>query len=82
MWPIPYFALLSSIPLAAFSASSSAWTFSLINFQENYEPLDFVRNNEDVDLFTKHNWKIEIDYELVIRLMSECYRDMLTENYL
>lgn len=52
------------------------------NFQETYEPLDFVRNNEDVDLFKKEGGKIEIDYELVIRLMSECYKDLLTKNYL
>ena len=58
------------------------WEERTFNFQENYEPLDFVRNNEDVDLFTKNNWKVEIDYELVIRLMSECYADMLKENYL
>ena len=52
------------------------------NFQETYEPLDFVRNNEDVDLFTKVKWEIVIDIPLVIRLMSECYRDLLTKNYL
>ena len=58
------------------------WEEMKFNFKENYDPLDFVRNNDDVDLFTKNNWKIEIDYELVVRLMSECYRNMLEENYL
>ena len=52
------------------------------NFQETYEPLDFVRNNEDVDLFTKSEWKIIIDIPLVIRLMSECYKNLLETNYL
>jgi len=52
------------------------------NFQETYEPLDFVRNNDDVDLFKKEGGKVVIDYELVIRLMSECYSNMLRENYL
>jgi hypothetical protein len=52
------------------------------NFQETYEPLDFVRNNEDFDFFTKVNGKVVIDISLVVRLMSECYRDMLENNYL
>ena len=52
------------------------------NFQETYEPLDFVRNNEDFDFFTKEWDKVVIDIHLVVRLMSECYRDMLEENYL
>jgi hypothetical protein len=52
------------------------------NFQENYEPLDFVRNNEDFDFFTKENGKVVIDIHLVVRLMAECYRDMLEQNYL
>ena len=52
------------------------------NFQENYEPLDFVRNNEDFDFFTKENGKVVIDIHLVVRLMAECYRDMLEKNYL
>jgi hypothetical protein len=52
------------------------------NFQETYEPLDFVRNNEEFDFFTKENGKVVIDIHLVIRLMSECYRDMLEKNYL
>ena len=52
------------------------------NFQETYEPLDFVRNNEDFDFFTKENGKVVIDIHLVVRLMSECYRDMLENNYL
>lgn len=58
------------------------WEEREFNFQETYEPLDFVRNNEDVDLFIKSEWKIIIDIPLVIRLMSECYSDMLKENYL
>ena len=52
------------------------------NFQETYEPLDFVRNNEEFDFFTKVNGKVVIDISLVVRLMSECYRDMLENNYL
>lgn len=58
------------------------WEEMEFNFQETYEPLDFVRNNDTVDLFTKENWKVIIDYPLVIRLMSECYKDMLEKNYL
>lgn len=58
------------------------WEEKEFNFQENYEPLDFVRNNEDVDLFTKSEWKIIIDIPLVIRLMSECYKNLLETNYL
>ena len=52
------------------------------NFQETYEPLDFVRNNEDFDFFTKENGNVVIDIHLVVRLMSECYSNMLSENYL
>jgi hypothetical protein len=58
------------------------WDELEFNYEPNYEPLDFVRNNDTVELFKKTNWKIEIDYELVIRLMSECYKDLLTKNYL
>jgi len=58
------------------------WEEMEFNFQETYEPLDFVRNNDDVDLFKKEGGKVVIDYELVIRLMSECYKDLLTKNYL
>lgn len=58
------------------------WEEREFNFQENYEPLDFVRNNEDVDLFIKSEWKIIIDIPLVIRLMSECYKNLLETNYL
>lgn len=58
------------------------WEERTFNFQENYEPLDFVRNNEDFDFFTKENGKVVIDIHLVIRLMSECYSNMLSENYL
>lgn len=58
------------------------WDELEFNYEPNYEPLDFVRNNDGVDLFKKTNWKIEIDYDLVIRLMSECYKDLLTKNYL
>ena len=58
------------------------WEELEFNFQENYEPLDFVRNNDDVDLFTKEWWKIIIDYPLVIKLMTECYKNLLETNYL
>lgn len=58
------------------------WEEREFNFQETYEPLDFVRNNEDVDLFIKSEWKIIIDIPLVIRLMSECYKNLLETNYL
>ena len=58
------------------------WEEREFNFQETYEPLDFVRNNEDVDLFIKSEWKIIIDIPLVIRLMSECYKNLLEINYL
>lgn len=58
------------------------WEPREFNFQETYEPLDFIRNNEDFDFFTKEKWKVIIDYPLVIRLMSECYKDMLEKNYL
>ena len=52
------------------------------NFDPKYDPMDFVRNNEEFDFFTKENGKVVIDIHLVIRLMSECYRDMLEKNYL
>lgn len=58
------------------------WKDVEFNFQETYEPLDFVRNNEDFDFFTKENGKVVIDIHLVVRLMSECYADMLENNYL
>lgn len=58
------------------------WEEREFNFQPNYEPLDFVRNNDNVDLFTKAEWKIIIDIPLVIRLMSECYKNLLETNYL
>ena len=58
------------------------WKDVEFNFQENYEPLDFVRNNEEFDFFTNENGKLVIDIHLVVRLMSECYRDMLEKNYL
>lgn len=58
------------------------WEELEFNFQETYEPLDFVRNNDDVDLFKKEGGKVVIDYELVIRLMSECYKKLLETNYL
>jgi len=58
------------------------WEEREFNFQETYEPLDFIRNNDDVDLFKKEGGKVVIDYELVIRLMSECYKKLLETNYL
>ena len=52
------------------------------NFDPKYDPMDFVRNNEDIDFFTLENWKPKINMEAIIEIMSECYRDMLEENYL
>ena len=37
------------------------WDELEFNYEPNYEPLDFVRNNDTVELFKKTNWKIEID---------------------
>jgi hypothetical protein len=58
------------------------WEELEFNYEPNYEPLDFIRNNDTVDLFKNENGKVLIDYELVIKLMSECYKDLLTKNYL
>ena len=52
------------------------------NFDPKYDPMDFVRNNEDIDFFTIENWKPKINMEAIVEIMSECYRDMLEKNYL
>jgi hypothetical protein len=44
--------------------------------------MDFVRNNDDIDFFTVINWKPQINIEAVIEIMGECYKDLLTKNYL
>lgn len=53
-----------------------------LNYEPAYEPMDFIRNNDHIDLFTIENWKPKIDMETVIFLMKMCYGQMLTENYL
>jgi hypothetical protein len=52
------------------------------NFDPKYDPMDFVRNNEDIDFFTIENWKPKINMEAIVEIMSECYREMLEKNYL
>lgn len=52
------------------------------NFDPKYDPMDFVRNNEDIDFFTVVDWKPQINMEAVIEIMGECYKDLLEKNYL
>lgn len=47
-----------------------------------YDPQDFVRNNDIQDLFLVENWDWKINMELVVRLMQECYKQLLETNYL
>ena len=52
------------------------------NFDPKYDPMDFIRNNEDISFFTVVEWKPQINMEAVIEIMWECYKDLLTKNYL
>lgn len=52
------------------------------NFDPKYDPMDFIRNNDDIDFFTVVNWKPQINMEAVIEIMWECYKDLLSKNYL
>ena len=52
------------------------------NFDPKYDPMDFIRNNEDIDFFVVENWKLRIKMEDVIEIMWECYKDLLLKNYL
>ena len=52
------------------------------NFDPKYDPMDFIRNNEDINFFTIENWKLKIKMEDVIEIMWECYKDLLLKNYL
>jgi hypothetical protein len=58
------------------------WKEVEFNYEPTYEPMDFIRNNDHIDLFTIENWKPKIDMETVIFLMKMCYSQMLRENYL
>jgi hypothetical protein len=44
--------------------------------------MDFIRNNDELDLFKIENWKLEIDMKNVLEIMAQCYKDLLTKNYL
>lgn len=64
-----------------YNAFYKGHTYSF-NFDPKYDPMDFVRNNEDIDFFTIENWKPKINMEAVVEIMGECYKDLLTKNYL
>lgn len=53
-----------------------------LNYETSYDPQDFVRNNDIQDLFIIENWDWKINMELVVRLMQECYKQLLETNYL
>ena len=53
-----------------------------LNYEPTYDPQDFVRNNDIQDLFLVENWDWKINMELVVRLMQECYKQLLETNYL
>ena len=53
-----------------------------LNYEPTYDPQDFVRNNDIQDLFLVDNWEWKINMELVVRLMQECYKQLLETNYL
>ena len=57
------------------------WEEMEFNYEPTYDILDFVRNNT-VDLFKNQRGTVVIDTELVVKLMVECYKDMLEKNYL
>jgi hypothetical protein len=52
------------------------------NYDPKYEPMDFIRNNDDIDFFKVEDWKPVINMEAVVEIMIECYKDMLEKNYL
>lgn len=52
------------------------------NYDPRYEPMDFIRNNEDINFFMVEDWKPKINMDAVISIMIECYRQMLEQNYL
>lgn len=52
------------------------------NFDPKYDPMDFIRNNDEISFFTIENWKPQINMEAVIEIMWECYKDLLSKNYL
>lgn len=58
------------------------WEEIKLNFEPTYDPMDFIRNNEELNLFTIENWKPKVDMETVIKLMQECYKNLLETNYL
>lgn len=58
------------------------WEKVELNYDPKYEPLDFLRNNDELNLFTIENWKPKIDMETVLQLMVECYKNLLETNYL
>ena len=53
-----------------------------LNFEPTYDPMDFIRNNDELDLFRIENWKLEIDMKNVLEIMVQCYKDLLIKNYL
>ena len=53
------------------------WKEVELNFNPKYNPLDFLRNN---DVFEADDE--ELNMEKIIKLMVECYKDMLEKNYL
>lgn len=64
-----------------YNAFYKGHTYSF-NYDPKYEPMDFIRNNEDIDFFKVVDWKPVINMEAVVEIMIECYRDMLEKNYL
>lgn len=58
------------------------WEKFNLEFSPKYDPMDFLRNNDDINFFTIENWEPKIDMEWVINVMVELYREMLEDNYL
>lgn len=52
------------------------------NYDPKYEPMDFLRNNDEISFFKIENWVPKVDMKTVIVVMSECYKQLLEENYL
>lgn len=64
-----------------YNAFYKGHTYSF-NYDPKYEPMDFIRNNEDIDFFKVVDWKPVINMEAVVEIMIECYKDMLEKNYI
>ncbi len=54
------------------------WKELELNFNPKYDPLDFLRNN---DVFDEEDLS-EVNMQVILELMEQCYKDMLEKNYL